>query len=158
MHVQTHMFLNSKSTLLKCGATEECWELVGLLIPQIFWCTYYRKLVWRKQPEKQKYVLGWPHNEKHIRPLWYSAENNRRKTARQMRKRETKMNMGRRSKRLAWLEMIRPDKDSSWKVRLIWDIFNLQQWMINSYYIFGGNCEHNICYHITKNKSHFMFA
>ena len=31
----------TKSTLLKCGATEDCCELVGLLIPLM----YYRKLV-----------------------------------------------------------------------------------------------------------------
>ena len=37
----------TQSMLLKCGATEEWWELVGLLIPQTF--KYYRKLVKRKQ-------------------------------------------------------------------------------------------------------------
>ena len=41
----------------------------------------------------------------------YSAENNRRNTGRQTRKRETKMNMGRRYKRLDWLEMIQTDRE-----------------------------------------------
>ena len=47
-----------------------------------------------KQPEKQTVVLCGPHKEKHIRELWYSADNNRRKTGRQPRKRETNANMG----------------------------------------------------------------
>ena len=64
-----------------------------------------------KQPEKQKVVVCGPHNEKHIETLWYSAENNRSKTGRQTRKRETKTNMGRRSQRLDWLETIRPDRE-----------------------------------------------
>ena len=46
------------------------------------------------------------HNEKHIRALRYYAENNRRKSGSQTRKRDTKTNMGRRSKRLDWLEMM----------------------------------------------------
>ena len=33
-----------------------------------------------KQPEKQKYILCGPHNEKHIRALRLSTENNRRTT------------------------------------------------------------------------------
>ena len=51
----------------------------------------------------KKFVLCGPHNEKHIRTLWYSADNNRRKTGRQTR--NTKTNMGRWSKRL-----VRKDK------------------------------------------------
>ena len=43
--------------------------------------------------------------------LRYSAGNNRRNTGRQTRKRETKMNMGRRYKRLDWLETRRSDKE-----------------------------------------------
>ena len=63
-----------------------------------------------------------------IRTLWYSADNNWRKTGRQTRKRETKTNMGRRSRRLDWLETIRSDKESSRKAKLTWDICNPQQW------------------------------
>ena len=46
------------------------------------------------QPKKQNVLWG-PHNEKHIRTLCYSAENNSSKAGRQNRKRETKTNMGR---------------------------------------------------------------
>ena len=63
-------------------------------------------------------------NEKHIRTLWYSDDNNRRKTGRQTRKRETKTDMGRRYKRMDWLEAIRPDKNSSWKEKLTGHICN----------------------------------
>ena len=56
--------------------------------------------------KKQKVVLWGTHHEKHIRTLCYSAENNRMKTGRQTRKRETKTNMGRRSKILDWPETI----------------------------------------------------
>ena len=41
------------------------------------------------------------------------SDNNRRKTGRQTRKRETKTNMGRRYKRMDWLEKIRRDNESS---------------------------------------------
>ena len=63
--------------------------------------------IYVKQPEKQTLVLWGTHrggraNEKHIRTLCYSADNNRRKTGRQMRKKETKTNMGRRYKRMDW--------------------------------------------------------
>ena len=44
---------------------------------------------------RQMYYVHGPHNEKHIRALRYSADNNRRKTGRQTSKRETKTNMGR---------------------------------------------------------------
>ena len=71
--------------------------------------TLNNSIYWRK---KQKCVLCEPHNEKHIRALWYSADNNRRKTGWQTRKKETKTGMGRWSKRQDQHATIRPDKDS----------------------------------------------
>ena len=63
---------------LKCGATERnCCKGNN----------------YDKQPENQIYILSGPDNEKQIRALRYSAENNRRKTGRQTRERETKPNM-----------------------------------------------------------------
>ena len=93
------------------------------------WCKGYH---YDKQPENQKNVLCGPHNEKHVR---YSAKNNGRKTGRQTRKRETKTNMGRLSKRLDWLEKIQPDKASLAEKRYLHGGGHLQpaggtqQWM-----------------------------
>ena len=60
------------------------------------WCTGNNH---DKQPEQQKVVWCGPHNA-----------NNSRTTGWKTRKRDTKTNMGRRSKRLVWFETIRPDK------------------------------------------------
>ena len=57
------------------------------------WC---KRNNYVKQPEQQKVVLCGTLNEKHIRISPYFADNNRRKTGRQARKRETKTNIGRR--------------------------------------------------------------
>ena len=54
------------------------------------WC---KRNNYVKQPEQQKVVLCGTRNEKHIRISPYSADNNRRKTGRQARKRETKTNI-----------------------------------------------------------------
>ena len=61
---------------------------------------------------KNRVVLCGPYNEEHIRTLRYSADNHRRKTERQKRKRETNTNMDRRSQRLDWLQTIRTNKES----------------------------------------------
>ena len=66
--------------------------------------------------KKQKYVLFGSHDENQIRALGYSAENSKTKIGRQTRKRETNTNMDQRSKRLDWLETIRPDRESRHKV------------------------------------------
>ena len=86
-----------------------------------YWCStenWCKGNNYDKQPEKQKDVLCWPYKEN--TSGHYSAEG---RLQRKTRKRETKTNTYRRSKRLDWLETIRPDSDSNWKERLTRDIW-----------------------------------